>query len=52
MIKLKNATGIPANYLMHLEKQLYEFSKKSIGEVIIYELVQHVQVIEIKNLKY
>jgi len=48
MINLKNAKGISANYLMHLEKQLNELASKIIGEVMVFELVQHVQVTEIK----
>lgn len=35
---------------MHLEKQISEFAPKIIGEVMVYELVQHVQVTEIKKI--
>lgn len=44
-IKLINAKGIPANYLTHLEKQINDFCFKIIGEVMIFELVQYIQVI-------
>lgn len=43
-IKLLNAKGLPSNYLVHLEKQLYELASKIIGEVMVFEFVQHVQV--------
>jgi len=46
LIKLKNAKGIPANYLIYLEKQLDELASKLIGEVMVFELVQQVQVTE------
>jgi hypothetical protein len=45
---LKNANGIPANYLMHLEKQLNELASKIVGEVMIFEFVQVVQVTKVK----
>lgn len=44
IINLENAKGIPANYLLHLEKQLNELANKIIGEVMVFELVQYVQV--------
>lgn len=43
---IENVKGVPANYLMHLEKQIKELAPKIIGEVMVFELVQHVQVIE------
>ncbi|XP_025409124.1 LOW QUALITY PROTEIN: eIF-2-alpha kinase GCN2 [Sipha flava] len=43
LVMLKNANGIPANYLMHLEKQLNELASKIVGEVMIFEFVQVVQ---------
>uniref|UniRef100_A0A2S2NJY9 non-specific serine/threonine protein kinase n=1 Tax=Schizaphis graminum TaxID=13262 RepID=A0A2S2NJY9_SCHGA len=43
LIELKNAKGIPTNYLIYLEKQLNELASKIIGEVMIFELVQQVQ---------
>lgn len=43
-IKLLNAKGMPSNYLVHLEKQLNELASKIIGEVMVFEFVQHVQV--------
>lgn len=46
MIKVENAKGVPANYLMHLEKQIKELAPKIIGEVMVFELVQRVQVID------
>lgn len=39
-----NAKGIASNYIMHLEKQINELCPKIIGEVMIFEIVQHVQV--------
>ncbi|VVC37487.1 Protein kinase, ATP binding site,Serine/threonine-protein kinase, active site,Protein [Cinara cedri] len=42
-IKLQNAKGIPSYYLVHLEKQLSELASKIIGEVMVFEFVQHVQ---------
>jgi len=48
LIELKNAKGLPANYLIYLEKQLNELASKIIGEVMIFELVQQVQVTEIR----
>lgn len=35
---------MPSNYLVHLEKQLNELASKIIGEVMVFEFVQHVQV--------
>lgn len=46
LIMIENVKGVPANYLMHLEKQIKELAPKIIGEVMVFELVQHVQVIE------
>lgn len=48
LIRVENVNGVPANYLMYLEKQLSEIASRTIGEVMVYELVQHVQVIKIK----
>lgn len=45
---LKNVNGVPANYLMHLEKQLNELAPRIVGEVMVFELVQLVQVTKVK----
>jgi len=34
---------------MHLEKQINELCAKIIGEEMVFELVQHVQVIQLKE---
>ncbi|XP_050438302.1 eIF-2-alpha kinase GCN2 [Adelges cooleyi] len=43
LINLKNAKGISSNYLLHLEKQLNDLANKIVGEVMVFELVQHIQ---------
>lgn len=44
-LQLENAKGISSNYLKHLEKQLNELAFKILGEVMIFELIQYIQVI-------
>lgn len=51
LIGLTNARGVSTNYLMHLEKQLNELASKIIGEVMVFELVQHIQVPKMKLFK-
>lgn len=48
LISVENVNGVPANYLIYLEKQLSEIASKTIGEVMVFDIVQHVKVIEIK----